>query len=77
MTLPLSVVDPHLHLRDRSTGLYPQFERPSKGRTGSNAAIARSYHLEEFLEANRRLTPLWGQKPTFEAVKVSCLCAMI
>jgi len=47
---PLKVVDPHIHLWDLTTGLYPQLERPSKGRTGSNAAIARSYYLEEYLD---------------------------
>ena len=46
----LKVVDPHIHLWDLWTRLYPHFETPSKGRNGSNAAIARSYLLEEFLE---------------------------
>jgi predicted TIM-barrel fold metal-dependent hydrolase len=46
----LGVVDPHIHLWDLWTRLYPHFETPSKGRTGSNAAIARSYLLEEFLD---------------------------
>jgi predicted TIM-barrel fold metal-dependent hydrolase len=50
MASPLQVVDPHIHLWDLWTRLYPQFEKPSKGRTGSNAAIARSYLLEEFLD---------------------------
>lgn len=46
----LQVADPHIHLWDLWTRLYPQFEKPSKGRNGSNAAIARSYLLEEFLD---------------------------
>jgi predicted TIM-barrel fold metal-dependent hydrolase len=50
MTEPLRVMDPHIHLWDLWTRIYPHFERPSKGRHGSNAAIARSYLLEEFLE---------------------------
>lgn len=49
MAEPLKIVDPHIHLWDLWTRLYPQFETPSKGRNGSNAAIARSYLLEEFL----------------------------
>ena len=48
--MALQVVDPHIHLWDLSTGLYPHFERPTKGRNGSNAAICRSYLLEEFLD---------------------------
>ena len=50
MTEPIKVVDPHIHLWDLWTRLYPHFETPSKGRNGSNAAIARSYLLEEFLD---------------------------
>jgi predicted TIM-barrel fold metal-dependent hydrolase len=46
----LRIVDPHVHLWDLWTRLYPQLERPRKTRFGSNAAIARSYLLEEFLE---------------------------
>jgi predicted TIM-barrel fold metal-dependent hydrolase len=42
---PLRIVDPHIHLWDLSTGLYPHFETPS-----DNTAIARSYLLPEFLE---------------------------
>jgi len=49
MTSPLRVVDPHIHLWDLSTGLYPGLEQPSTGFIGSNAAIARSYLLDEFL----------------------------
>jgi predicted TIM-barrel fold metal-dependent hydrolase len=47
---PLKIVDPHVHLWDLRTRLYPHFEKPSMGRNGSNAAIARSYLLEEFLD---------------------------
>ena len=50
MTALLQIVDPHIHLWDLWTRIYPHFERPAKGRNGSNAAIARSYLLEEFLE---------------------------
>jgi predicted TIM-barrel fold metal-dependent hydrolase len=49
MTSPLQVVDPHIHLWDLSTGLYPGLEQPSTGFIGSNAPIARSYLLDEFL----------------------------
>lgn len=47
---PLRIVDPHIHLWDLSTGLYPHFETPSVSFIGDNAAIARSYLLPEFLE---------------------------
>jgi predicted TIM-barrel fold metal-dependent hydrolase len=50
MRSPLTIVDPHIHLWDLRTGLYPRLERPSRGRNGSNASIARSYLLEEFLD---------------------------
>lgn len=49
MPASLKVVDPHIHLWDLSTGLYPGLEQPSTGFIGSNAAIARSYLLDEFL----------------------------
>ena len=45
----LSVVDPHIHLWDLSTGLYPGLETPSTGFIGDNAPIARSYLLPEFM----------------------------
>lgn len=45
----MQIVDPHIHLWDLSTGLYPHFEKPSKGPNGSNAAICRTYGLEEYL----------------------------
>ena len=47
---PLRIVDPHIHLWDLSTGLYPHFEKPSVSFIGDNTAIARSYLLAEFLE---------------------------
>lgn len=43
----LEVVDPHIHLWDLWTRIYPHFEKP--GPDGSNAAICRSYLLEEYL----------------------------
>lgn len=49
MAETLRVVDPHIHLWDLSTGLYPGLEKPSTGFIGSNAPIARSYLLDEFL----------------------------
>ncbi len=45
----MRIVDPHVHIWDLTTGLYPHFERPSTGFTGDNTAIARSYLLPEFL----------------------------
>jgi predicted TIM-barrel fold metal-dependent hydrolase len=45
----LRVIDPHIHLWDLSTGLYPGLEKPSTGFIGSNAPIARSYLLDELL----------------------------
>ena len=45
----LRIVDPHVHLWDLRTGFYPQFETPSEGFMGSNAAIARNYLAEEYL----------------------------
>lgn len=45
----LKVVDPHIHLWDLSSGLYPGLEQPSTGFIGNNAPIARSYLLGEFL----------------------------
>ena len=49
MTDELHVVDPHVHLWDLSTGLYPHFETPSDGFIGNNAPIARTYPLDELL----------------------------
>ena len=49
MTDVLRIIDPHIHLWDLSTGLYPGLEKPSTGFIGSNAPIARSYLLDEFL----------------------------
>lgn len=45
----MKVVDPHVHIWDLSTGLYPGLEKPSVGFIGSNASIARSYLLDELL----------------------------
>ena len=47
---PLRIVDPHIHLWDLSTGLYPHFEKASVSFIGDNTAIARSYLLPEFLK---------------------------
>jgi predicted TIM-barrel fold metal-dependent hydrolase len=44
---PLEVVDPHVHLWDLWTRIYPHFEKPDP--SGANAAICRSYLLEEYL----------------------------
>lgn len=46
----LRICDPHIHLWDLSTGLYPHFEEPSDSFIGNNAAIARSYLLDEYLQ---------------------------
>lgn len=45
----LTICDPHIHLWDLSTGLYPGLEKPSEGFVGSNAAICRDYLLPEYL----------------------------
>jgi len=45
----LQVVDPHIHLWDLSTKLYPGLEKPSTGFGGDNTAIAKSYLLPDFL----------------------------
>jgi predicted TIM-barrel fold metal-dependent hydrolase len=45
----LEVVDPHIHLWDLSTGLYPGLEKPSKGFSGDNTAIAKTYRVDDFL----------------------------
>ena len=44
----LQIVDPHIHLWDLWTRIYPHFEKPGKG--GANAAICRSYLIDEYLE---------------------------
>lgn len=49
MPEPLRVIDPHIHVWDLSTGLYPGLETPSTNFGGDNAPIARSYLLDEFL----------------------------
>jgi predicted TIM-barrel fold metal-dependent hydrolase len=43
----MKIVDPHVHLWDLSTGLYPWLEKPSDSFIGNNAPIARSYRIEE------------------------------
>jgi predicted TIM-barrel fold metal-dependent hydrolase len=45
----MRIIDPHIHLWDLSTGLYPRLEKPSTGFIGDNAPIARSYLLDELL----------------------------
>ncbi len=45
----LRICDPHIHLWDLSTGLYPGLEKPSTSFIGDNTAIARDYLLPEFL----------------------------
>lgn len=47
--MPLKVVDPHVHLWDLSTGLFPGLEKPSTGFIGNNEPIARTYPLDELL----------------------------
>ena len=43
----LQIVDPHIHLWDLWTRIYPHFETPAPD--GSNAAICRSYLIDEYL----------------------------
>jgi predicted TIM-barrel fold metal-dependent hydrolase len=45
----IEICDPHIHLWDLATGLYPGLETPSIGFIGDNTAIARSYLLPEYL----------------------------
>jgi predicted TIM-barrel fold metal-dependent hydrolase len=45
----MRICDPHIHLWDLWTRLYPGLEVPSVGFIGSNAPIARSYLLAEYL----------------------------
>jgi predicted TIM-barrel fold metal-dependent hydrolase len=47
----LQIVDPHIHLWDLWTRIYPHFEKPGPG--GANATICRSYLIEEYLEEGR------------------------
>ena len=49
----MKVVDPHIHLWDLATGLYPALEKPSTSFIGNNEAIARTYLLEELLGEGR------------------------
>jgi predicted TIM-barrel fold metal-dependent hydrolase len=60
MSEPQKIVDPHIHLWDLSTGLYPGFAKPSKGFIGSNAAIARSYLIEEYLDEGEDAVEISG-----------------
>lgn len=46
----MRICDPHIHLWDLRTRLYPVLETPSISFIGSNAAIARSYLLPEYLQ---------------------------
>lgn len=45
----MKIVDPHIHLINLWTRLYPGFEKPSVSFIGSTAPIARSYLIEELL----------------------------
>jgi predicted TIM-barrel fold metal-dependent hydrolase len=45
----MRIIDPHVHIWDLATGLYPHFEKPSTGFVGDNTPIARSYLLPELL----------------------------
>jgi predicted TIM-barrel fold metal-dependent hydrolase len=46
----LQVIDPHIHLWDLSTGLYPGMEKPSSGGFGGdNTRIARTYLLADLM----------------------------
>lgn len=50
MSHKIQIFDPHIHLWDLSTGLYPGLEKASTSFIGDNSKIARSYLLPEFLE---------------------------
>jgi len=45
----MRIIDPHVHIWDLASGLYPHFETPSTGLVGDNTPIARSYLLPELL----------------------------
>ena len=60
MTELLKIIDPHIHLWDLWTRLYPHFETPRRTRFGSNAPIARSYLLEEFLDEGQGQVEVLG-----------------
>lgn len=51
MAAKLEIVDPHVHLWDLWTRIYPHFETPAPD--GSNAAICRSYLIDEYLGEGR------------------------
>ena len=42
-------IDPHVHIWDLTTRIWPWLDAPRTDFSGSNAAIARSYLIEEFL----------------------------
>ena len=48
MTTPLQIVDPHIHLWDLWTRIYPHFEKP--GKAAPMPRSAARYLLEEYLE---------------------------
>lgn len=58
--LPPGIIDPHIHLWDLATGLYPHFEKPSVSFIGDNTAIARSYLLPEFLSEGEGVAVIEG-----------------
>lgn len=47
----VEIVDPHIHLWDLWTRIYPHFEKPGPG--GASATICRSYLIDEYLEEGR------------------------
>ena len=49
MSQKIQIFDPHIHLWDLTTGLYPGLETPSTSFIGDNTEIARSYLLPEYL----------------------------
>lgn len=51
----MHIIDPHVHIWDLGTGLYPGLEQPSTGFVGDNAPIARSYLLPELLSEARAM----------------------
>lgn len=63
----MKIVDPHIHILDLWTRLYPGFEKPSVSFIGSTAPIARSYLIEELLSEG---------DDQFEIVKLVCIEAM-
>ena len=47
--MTLQVVDPHIHLWDLSTGLYPWLETSARNAGNANSSIARTYALQDLL----------------------------